>query len=240
MRPLEDLVEVDDPAWPVLERLVREAAIRVRVLRADATRSRASLWCLQVTARSMLGAVVLHTGGLVVDHGWLRLYGGGSADLKSITEVNGFPGDPAGWHTEHAMLEIGHDVLGGRWAMNYGALPGEIGKACYWAPDTLDWLNSQMGHHEFIAWCMSDRLERFYEALRWPEWRTATSELRLDEGLFLYPPAWSSEGQQAIREGTARPRAVPMDEIRAANAEYERSLQDVRGPTRAEVHITDE
>ncbi|MCQ4618678.1 DUF2625 family protein [Corynebacterium sp. CCUG 59401] len=37
-----------------------------------------------------MGAVALHTGGIVVDHGWVRLYGGGSEHLRASPK-------PTGW-----------------------------------------------------------------------------------------------------------------------------------------------
>ena len=35
----------------------------------------------------VLGAVVLNSGGLVLHHGWLRVYGGSGGALPSLAEV---------------------------------------------------------------------------------------------------------------------------------------------------------
>ena len=42
---------------------------------------------LQVTARSMMGALALSSGGMLVDHGWVRLLGG-------VCRLESRPGGP--------------------------------------------------------------------------------------------------------------------------------------------------
>jgi hypothetical protein len=78
-------------------------------------------------ARSYLGAVVLHCGGLLVDHGWLRVFGspvsGAVRGVPGLARVNRFPGvfDSA-WRPD-AGLVVAHDVLGGVFALNGEAPP---------------------------------------------------------------------------------------------------------------------
>lgn len=73
MREIDELVQVADPAWPELEQAFTGSAVPVRVLPADPDEGRRCLLQLQVTARSVLGALTLHCGGLVLDDGWLRV-----------------------------------------------------------------------------------------------------------------------------------------------------------------------
>lgn len=40
-----------------------------------------ALLATQVTTRSPMGAVVYHTGGILVDHGWIRILGAGECKL---------------------------------------------------------------------------------------------------------------------------------------------------------------
>lgn len=75
MRELSELIDVEEPAWPELREIVGAGPVSVEVLPADGGLGKASLLQLQVTARSYLGAVVLHCGGLLVDDGWLRVFG---------------------------------------------------------------------------------------------------------------------------------------------------------------------
>ena len=90
MLDIERLIAVDDPAWPHLQQALAESD--VIALPVDPERGQRSLWGLQVSAASTMGAVALHTGGIVADHGWVRLYGGGSEHLLSIAEANGLSG----------------------------------------------------------------------------------------------------------------------------------------------------
>ncbi|WP_189152750.1 DUF2625 family protein [Lentzea pudingi] len=84
MRDIAELTDVDDPGWPAVLDAVREGQTSCEVLPADPEACRATLLQLQVTARSLLGAVVLNSGGLVLHHGWLRVYGGsGGADAAA-------------------------------------------------------------------------------------------------------------------------------------------------------------
>ena len=64
-----------DPAWPQLEKELL-ANPEITVLPIVPAAGRESLHRLQVTTRSRMGALALHTGGLLVDHGWLRVLGG--------------------------------------------------------------------------------------------------------------------------------------------------------------------
>ncbi|MET9463074.1 DUF2625 family protein [Streptomyces canus] len=100
---------------------------RVEVLPGDAETGRASLLQLQVSARSISGGIVLNCGGLLVDSGWLRIFGspGGAhvEGLPGLAEINAMPTtyDPA--RPADAGLEIVHDVLEGVFTLNGGSCP---------------------------------------------------------------------------------------------------------------------
>ncbi|MDP5315941.1 DUF2625 family protein [Streptomyces poriferorum] len=90
-----ELTDVDDPAWPVLQEGFANSSVPVEVLPGDPGQGRACLLQLQVGARSALGALVLHSGGLVVDHGWVRVLAGapsGAAGLPGLARVNRYDG----------------------------------------------------------------------------------------------------------------------------------------------------
>ncbi|MBB5998388.1 DUF2625 family protein [Streptomonospora salina] len=69
MRSLDELVDVEGPAWPALLERFAGSPAKVRHLAPDEERGRACLMRLQVTARSTLGAFALHCGGLLLDEG---------------------------------------------------------------------------------------------------------------------------------------------------------------------------
>ncbi|WVG01873.1 DUF2625 family protein [Streptomyces iakyrus] len=148
MREVNELINVDDPAWPLLLQELSGTDVPVEVLPGDAETGRASLLQLQVSARSNLGGMVLNCGGLLVDSGWLRIFGspsGADAEgLPGLAEINAMPAtfDPA-WQSG-AGLVVAHDVLGGVFALNGGnprdaGRPGEPGEILYFAPDALGW-----------------------------------------------------------------------------------------------------
>ena len=80
MRPLEELVDPQDSALPLIHEWIEEGDLPVQVLPPSADRD-AVLLGLQVTTRSPLGAMAHDTGGLLVDGGWLRMLGSGHPQL---------------------------------------------------------------------------------------------------------------------------------------------------------------
>lgn len=128
MRELNQLIDVEEPAWPELRETLGGGSVPVEVLPADTDVARTSLLQLQVTARSYLGAVVLHCGGLVVDNGWVRVFGSPlEGAVPSLAQVNQFPGAfDSAWQPD-AGLVVAHDVLGGVFALNGGA-PARAGR----------------------------------------------------------------------------------------------------------------
>lgn len=227
MREVDELVTVEDPAWPHLLRELSGADVPVEVLPGDAAAGRACLWRLQVSARSNLGAVVLHCGGLLVDGGWLRIFaspgdgaalGGPGGRLPGLAEVNAMPpGFDGVWAPgPGAGLVVAHDVLGGVFALNGGdpgraGRPGEPGEIVYFGPDSLRWETLGAGHGAWLSWILSGGLGEFYGGLRWDGWPGEVAALDGRQGLSFFPPLWSAEARRDLA-ATSR-RAVPMAEL---------------------------
>ena len=76
VRPLTELTGAGDPAWGQVTGMIAQSPVPVEVLPPDRAQCGASSRQLQVTVRSALGAVALNTGGMLVDHRWVRVYGG--------------------------------------------------------------------------------------------------------------------------------------------------------------------
>ncbi|MEU6974119.1 DUF2625 domain-containing protein [Kitasatospora aureofaciens] len=227
MRGLTELVNVDEPAWPLLQEAFTSGAAALEVVPGDAEQGRACLLQLQVSARSALGALALHTGGVIVDGGWLRVFGGASgasaAGLPSLAQVNHFPSDfdPA-WRPTDGLV-VGHDVLGGVFALNghdaAGAgRPGAPGQMVYFAPDSMEWEALEMGYGTWLTWLVSGRLEQFYEGLRWPGWQDEASRLTSDQGISVFPFLWSKEAHADLAATSRRP--VPMAELLGLNRDF--------------------
>ncbi|MFE1896739.1 DUF2625 family protein [Streptomyces yangpuensis] len=226
MREIDELINVEDPAWPLLVQELSGTGVPVEVLPVDAAAARACLGQLQVSARSNLGGIVLHCGGLLVDGGWLRIYGspgdagpggpGGPGGLPGLAEVNAMPAslDPA-WRPE-AGLVVAHDVLGGVFALNGSdplrhGRPGEPGEVVYFAPDSLGWEALGAGHSAWLSWILAGGLQEFYEGLRWDGRHDEGAALNGRQGLSFFPPLWSAEARRDLSATSRRP--VPMAEL---------------------------
>jgi hypothetical protein len=108
------------------------------------------------------------------------------------------------------MLVAGVDVLGGKFAVNGGALAGALGEVNMWAPDTLSWQSLGVGHGDFVHWMIGGGAATLYQSLRWPGWESETRAVGLDQGLMLYPPPCTTEGHDTSK---ASRRAVPRHEL---------------------------
>ncbi len=80
MRPLDELVNERESALPSLIEWSAAAPDRCEIL-PPSGRNGEILSTLQVTTRSLLGAIAYSTGGLLVDGGYLRLLGSGHPAL---------------------------------------------------------------------------------------------------------------------------------------------------------------
>ena len=88
-RSLDELTNVAEPAWPLVQEWLGEATNPAEVLPVDRSTRGEALHRLQVTTRSPMGAIVYETGGLLVDDGWLRILGSGHPRLsRSIAMWN--------------------------------------------------------------------------------------------------------------------------------------------------------
>ncbi|MBO0871273.1 MAG: DUF2625 family protein [Micromonosporaceae bacterium] len=234
MRTVEELMATSDPAWPELERELAANA-EIRILPISEAAGRDCLYRLQVTARSRLGAVALHTGGLLVDHGWVRvLGGGGDSGLPSLAQANELPGD----QKPPSALLVGHDVLGGRFEVN-GAdpatigRPGDPGEVCYFGPDTLEWESLGAPYSAWLSWLAGGATTEFYQPLRWPGWREEISGLPLSHGITVYPFLWSRQAQENLAATTRAP--APLAELFGLQADI--AAQLAANPDGTEVDI---
>ena len=195
-------MESPSRAWPLVKRWIDQATNEVTTLPADPAGGEKALAALEVTERSVLGALALHTGGLSIDHGWLRVLGG-PALLDWRDQVKGW-------------LIVGHDVVAGFYSVDK-----QDGEVRYLAPDTLEWEGTEMGHAAWVHWTLTGDIGTFYESLRWPGWEEESGVLAPDTGLALHPPPFSRAGR-VIADAKRGP--APMTELWGAQQEYIRDI----------------
>lgn len=208
IRTPDDLITTDEPAWPDITALAAEHD-RATILPVDPEHGRRVLWRLQVTARSWLGGLALNCGGILADHGWFRLLGGGSEHLPDLAAMNGLA-DPVVPRPSPSLLVVGYDVLGGVFAIDGGGLEIAPGEVCYFAPDSLEWEGLGGGHGAFVGAVLSGGFGDAFDSLRWPGWEEEVAALRPDEGLSLVPPPFTAQGHDIA---SVSRRAVPIREL---------------------------
>src|SRR5262245_45395501 len=115
MRELSELIDNQEPAWPMVEEWIRDASQQIDVLPADPLAADSALLASQVTTRSPMGSIVHNAAGILIDHGWLRILGSGHHPRfqRSLPEWN--EGRSA------SFLLIADDVVGGSFVINGGA-----------------------------------------------------------------------------------------------------------------------
>lgn len=188
LKQIHDLINQDDPGWPVVQGWIAEAKNHVEILPPpdNATREKA-LVNTQVTTRSPLGAVIYESGGILVDHGWIRILGSGHQRLpRSLPDWN-FGRSFSESGQQPPFLLCADDVIGGFFAIDGGALGIAPGKVCYFAPDRLTWENTKLGYSEFLVWCFQGDVGKFYQSLRWTGWEKEIATLGGNEALDIYP-----------------------------------------------------
>jgi hypothetical protein len=219
MRPLQELIDDNEPAWPLVQEWIGEAAVDVDVLPATATAGDQALLATQVTTRSPMGAIVHKTAGLLIDSGWLRVLGaGGHARFqRSLPAWN--QGRSSGY------LLVADDAVGGFFALNGGALGKDAGKLYYYAPDSLRWEPLEAGYSDFLVWAMSGGLADFSDNLRWEGWQSETKAMSADQAINFVPFLFM-EGPRLSERSR---RAVPVAEQYALQLDLQRQLNEQEG-----------
>ncbi|MEU9291034.1 DUF2625 family protein [Streptomyces sp. NPDC048275] len=220
MPDLTELSDVEEPAWPLVSQAISTSRVSMEVLPVDPAQGHSTLLQLRLTERSWLGAFALNCGGVLLDSGWLRIYGSpavGPPGLPSLAEVNRLPArfDPA-WQPDGGIV-VAHDALGGAFIRNgndpkAAGRPGAPGEMLYFAPDALRFEALEAGYETWLNWFLLDGgSEQLYDNLRWPGWRAETGPLPADHGITFVPYLWTADNRRDLP--AARRRALPMSEL---------------------------
>lgn len=223
-RTWQELVGPED-ALPALRAWIAAAPFDVEVLPAPEGAGARTLEALQVSTRSPLGALAFHTGGLLVDHGWLRILGSGGPRLPRALDLwNGLGGErrcPQG-------LLVADDALGGFFAWFQ-----EPRTVHYLAPDTAEWLDTRLGFGQWLGFCLTDRFTQFARDLRWEGWQAEVAAVEPARGLLVLPPLWSGGPPLAQRTRAA----VPVEELWSLAVETERTLRGMPNGARVALRV---
>lgn len=221
MRPVEELINKTDPGWILVQQWIDSAKNKVEVLPCDTTKAKDALYKTQVTTRSPMGAIIYSTGGLLIDDGWIRILGSGNSKLsrtlpdwnkgKSFKEFGERP----------SFLLVADDAVGGFFAINGGQFGEDAGKMYYLAPDNLEWEALDMTYTDFLIFCFSGNVAKFYENLRWSNWKDEVSKLGGDKVYNFYPFLWTKEGKDINKNSR---KTVPVEEQYGLNLSIRKQL----------------
>lgn len=221
MRTLEELINTEEPGWPIVKEWISLAANKVEILPCDKSRAEVALVDTQVTTRSLMGAVIYETGGLLIEGGWIRVLGSGCEQMKrSLPDWNRGKtfsefGEPAPY------LLVADDAAGGLFAINGGYLGADAGNMYYFAPDSLEWEAMEISYSQFLLFCFEGKLNDFYSNLRWTGWEEDLKNLNSDHAYQFIPFLWTKEGKD-INEVSRKP--LPIEEVYNLNMEMKSSL----------------
>lgn len=215
MRVLTELIDTQDPGWPLVQTWIKKAKNNVRVLPRTAGKADDALLAAQVTTRSPMGALIYETGGILVDNGWLRILGSGSAELDR---------DLMGWNKgkQEGLLLVADDVLGGFFAINGGAFgQASLGKIYYLAPDSLEWEPLDFSYSDFLVFCFSGNLDKFYDGMRWKGWQQEVAKLDGNQGISCVPFLFTKEGKD-LNKVSRKP--APIKELWGLHNDFRQQL----------------
>ncbi|RZK22500.1 MAG: DUF2625 domain-containing protein [Flavobacterium sp.] len=214
VQTIEKLVNNDNSSWPIVLGWVKSAKNKVRVLPVDTTTARNALLQLQVTTKSPMGAIVYHSGGILVDNGWIRILGSGDKQLSRTLP---------GWNENKSKdyLLIADDAVGGFFILNRGGLGSDLGKVYYFSPDNLNYEPLDRSYSEFLNFCFNGDLKEFYYGLRWKGWDEGVSKLSGDQAFNFYPFLWTKEGKD-INKCTRK--AISIEDQYTLNMEFRKQI----------------
>lgn len=210
MKPLAELIEVDDPAVEGIRKWV-DASEREVVLGSPARESsELSLERIGVSRRSTLGGVIFDLGSIVVD-GWLRILGSDFSDRsRSIDLWNGIPSPGRPPQRVPGILLIADDIVGGLYAISDGKLASaKRGTICYYSPGALEWISMRVGYTAFVSWVLTGSFPKWRDKYTWDGWRGEAVQIGFDEALSVYPFLFSAG--RPIKDRSRR--RVPVGEL---------------------------
>jgi Protein of unknown function DUF2625 len=209
LRPIDELINQTQPGWTLVKKWIDSAKNKVEILSCDSAKAKDALYKTQVTTRSPMGAIIYSSGGLLIDNGWIRILGSGHNKLnrtlpdwnkgKSFNEYGDKP----------SFLLIADDAIGGFFAINGGQFGKDAGKVYYLSPDNLKWEPMDWTYTDFLNFCFNGNIEKFYEGLRWTNWKEDVSKLDGNSSYSFYPFLWTKEGKDINKDSI---KIITIDE----------------------------
>lgn len=199
--------------WGVISQWIKEAGNKTQYLSRNADEAEKIVKLFDINTSDTLGAIVFHSGGLLIDDGWIRILGSGNKLLqrnlyswnKGLTFID--------YPSQAGYILVGDDAMGGLFAMNKGYLSTDekaLNKIFYFVPDMLEWLYLDLNYSEFLLFAMNADLNEFYQDLRFHGWEKTIKDLHGDDALQCKPFLWTEEGKDV--ESTKKQSVSMLDQ----------------------------
>lgn len=192
MRTLKELIDTEKSGWPIVKEWITLAKNCVETLPILSTQqAETTLVNTQLSTRSLIGSIIYHTGGLLINKGLIRILGSGSHKMKrSFSEWNlGKTMEIYGAISPYLL--IADDAFGGFYAINGGGLGSDAGNIYYNSPDCIDWLPMNMNYNQFLLFCFETDLNDFYQDISWDGWEKDIESLQPDYAYSFQPGLWT-------------------------------------------------
>lgn len=185
-----------------LEEMLLNGKNRVEIIPADAACAAINAEYYQADGSTNFGLLITTSGGVSVN-GVIRLLGSNrDPNFRDITLWNVKFGSAG-------TVILGDDIFGGVFAVNTGAFSENLGSVFYFAPDTLEWEDTELQLSRFFVWLKDGDMQGFYGQFSAEEYeKLRAMNVKFNEVLHILPPQWSAE----FRTEPHDVRAINIDE----------------------------
>lgn len=160
----------------------------VEIIPVDAPCAEINSEYFQADASTNFGLLITQCGGVVVN-GVVRLLGSNrSPEYRDINLFN------IKLSTGGGCIFLGDDIFGGIFAVNTGLFSENLGSIMYFAPDTLEWEDTELQLSGLFAWLKDGDMAGFYGQFSEEEFeRLRAMNVGFNKVLSIFPPQWSAE-----------------------------------------------
>lgn len=176
-------------SWVEIENIMKHSNKKISVFDGDYEKGKKECNELHIPLSSVLGSVVLHSNGIIIDN-WIRIFGQDGASNYGVPHYNRKNNYS---NKIQGMFLVGSDVLGGLYAININRFSDKHNMIWYFAPDTLEWECIEMMYNEFLAWCLQGNTDEFYSTMRWQGWEDDAKNTTINTAILIYPFLWAEE-----------------------------------------------
>lgn len=160
----------------------------VEIIPVDAPCAEINSEYFQADGSTNFGLLITQCGGVVVN-GVVRLLGSNQSDeYRDINLFNIKFGTGGGY------IFLGDDIFGGIFAVNTGLFSENLGSIMYFAPDTLEWEDTELQLSGLFAWLKDGDMAGFYGQFSEEEYeKLRAMNVGFNKVLSIFPPQWSAE-----------------------------------------------